>query len=215
MILTPRRRKNFSYSVRQAAVDEMTANLAQVRLQGERPRRFFMNKLTIANPRRLLYIFLFGLAGALPLLALLPQASSLAAGFTPTQQNRTATEDDSRNRAISYFKTGEVYQNQGKYLQAAEQYQKAVDEDDNYAEAYSNLGFSYRKQGYYDKAITNYKKAIRLQPDLAEAHEYIGEAYAEMGKFDKAEEHLAILENLHSAEAAELEEFINKQKETP
>lgn len=172
-----------------------------------------MKTQTISGCRRLLYVFLLGLAGTLPLLALHPVASSFAAGFTPKQQNKTSIEDDSNSRAISYFKSGEVYQNQGKYRQAAEQYQKAVAVDNSYAEAYSNLGFSYRKQGYFDKAITTYKKAIRLQPDLAEAHEYIGEAYAEMGKFGKAEEHLAILKNLHSDEAAELEEFIKKQKQ--
>jgi len=174
-----------------------------------------MKTQTISGSKRLLHIFLFGLAGVLSLLVLHPEASSFAAGFTPKQQNTTATEDDSNSRAVGYFKKGEVYQNQGKYRQAADQYQKAVAEDSTYAEAYSNLGFSYRKQGYFDKAITTYKKAIRLQPDLAEAHEYIGEAYAEMGKFDKAEEHLAILKNLHSDEAAELEEFIKKQKEAP
>jgi len=47
---------------------------------------------------------------------------------------------------------------------------------------------------------------------LAEAHEYIGEAYAEMSKFDLAEKHLQILKDLGADEAAELEAFIQKQK---
>ncbi len=77
---------------------------------------------------------------------------------------------------------------------------------------YSNLGFCYRKQGQFDRAICTYKNAIDLKPDLAEAHEYIGEAYAEMSKFDLAEKHPQVLRDLGSDEAAELEEFIQKQK---
>jgi tetratricopeptide (TPR) repeat protein len=172
-----------------------------------------MNMQAIPNCRLLFFLlFVFIFTGALSLLAFHPGASSLAAGFTPKQQTKTSAADDNLGRAVSYFKKGEVYQNQGKYRQAAENYQKAITIDSSYAEAYSNLGFSYRKQGQFDKAISTYKKAIKLKPDLAEAHEYIGEAYAEMGEFDRAEEHLSILKNLHSDEAPALEDFIKKQQ---
>ena len=92
----------------------------------------------------------------------------------------------------------------GKFLQAIEAFEKAIDADPTHAMAYTNMAYSYRRMGQYERAIELYRKALDMQPDLAEAHEYMGEALLTVGKVSEAKSHLAILEQLDAALAEEL-----------
>jgi tetratricopeptide (TPR) repeat protein len=160
------------------------------------------------TPRGFYNIFAAALLSAL----LSMDTSALAAGSSSVDVPKAQPGSDQREKANVHFQKGEAYEDQQRFKEAAQEYEKAIDIDSGYAEAYSNLGFSYRKQGRYDDAIRAYKRAIALKPDLAEAHEYLGEAYAETKQFPLAEKHLDILKRLDSGEARELEEFIQKMK---
>ncbi len=135
-----------------------------------------------------------------------------AAGTSSTSSSASESSAQKRERANQYFEQGKILQDKSLYKQACEKYERAVKIDPSYAQAHSNLGYTYRKQHMFDKAVRAYKKAIKLDYNLAEAHEYLGEAYAEMGKFDLAQKELAVLKELGSDEAAELEAFIIKMK---
>lgn len=137
---------------------------------------------------------------------------AFGAGTSSKSSSQSESAAKKRERANEYFEEGKNLQEKWSYKKASKKYERAVKIDPSYAEAYSNLGYTYRKQEKFDKAVRAYKKAIKLDPNLAEAHEYLGEAYAEMGKFELAEKELAILQELGSDEAEELEEFIEKMK---
>ncbi|MFZ1984458.1 MAG: tetratricopeptide repeat protein [Desulfatitalea sp.] len=138
--------------------------------------------------------------------------SALAAGSSSVDVPKSQSGSDLREKANVHFQKGKAYEDQQRFKEATQEYEKAIDIDNGYAEAYSNLGFSYRKQGRHDDAIRAYKRAIDLKPGLAEAHEYLGEAYAETKQFSLAEKHLDILKRLDPDEAKELEAFIQKMK---
>jgi tetratricopeptide (TPR) repeat protein len=58
----------------------------------------------------------------------------------------------------------------GRYLEAIECYNKAIELRSRYAEAMNNKGTSLYHMGRYEEAIDCYTKAIEFDPDFALAH---------------------------------------------
>ncbi len=65
-------------------------------------------------------------------------------------------------KAIAYNQLGRLQANLGKYHEARELYDQAVDMDPYYIEAMSNMGVTYEKEGKWDKALDAYRKARSL-----------------------------------------------------
>ena len=65
---------------------------------------------------------------------------------------------------------GLVFQDQGKFDEAIEVYNKCISINPNFREVYNNLGNAFRNQENVDNAVIAYKKAISLDPNYAEAH---------------------------------------------
>ena len=72
--------------------------------------------------------------------------------------------------------------NQGRYDEAIEECNKAIELDPNYALAYFNRGAAYINKGQYDLAIADCNKAIELDPNNAKAYANRAYAYKLQGK---------------------------------
>lgn len=65
-------------------------------------------------------------------------------------------------KAVAYNQLGRFQASQGKYDQARELYDQAVEIDPYYIEATSNKGVSFEKEGRWDDALSAYRKALNL-----------------------------------------------------
>jgi len=79
-----------------------------------------------------------------------------------------ATKRSPRSK-IARLDLGLTYAAQGRYQEAIEQYNEAIEIDDEYAKAFNNRGAAYEKLGNYDQAKADYKMAAKLDEDLASA----------------------------------------------
>ena len=61
------------------------------------------------------------------------------------------------------------YLNKNQYIEAYQEFNKALEKDPSCAEAHYNLGKVYKAQGAVQDAITEFQKALSLKPDYAEA----------------------------------------------
>ncbi len=64
---------------------------------------------------------------------------------------------------------GVNYLNKNQYIEAYQEFQKALNKDPNCAEAYYNLGMVYKAQGSKQEAIIEFQNALRVKPDYIEA----------------------------------------------
>ena len=141
--------------------------------------------------RQICVALVCGFLLAVPALALADEGMTLGSALDPLAQP-------------SDYDVGYDLMKSGKFLQAIEAFEKAIEADSTHAMAYTNMAYSFRRMGQYERAIELYRKALDLQPNLAEAHEYMGEALLTVGKVSEAKSHLAILEELDATLAEEL-----------
>ena len=64
---------------------------------------------------------------------------------------------------------GVNYLNKNQYIEAYQEFNKALEKDPGCAEAHYNLGKVYKAQGATQDAITEFQKALSLKPDYPEA----------------------------------------------
>jgi len=88
------------------------------------------------------------------------------------------------------FTLGLISKRQGRYSQAKEFYQGAVEKDPQFSEAFSNLGNVYLATRQTDLAISSYQRAIDLDPNRGAFYYNLYRAYSQetflSGKADKA-----------------------------
>jgi len=90
------------------------------------------------------------------------------------------------NSDFAFIHRGYLYNDQGRYDKALDDFSRAIDINPKYAEAYNNRGNIYSRQGSYEKAIDDYTRAIELKPGIAEAYNNRGLAYGYIGLYEKA-----------------------------
>ena len=114
------------------------------------------------------------------------QADSQVA--TPTHEvteTPIVTETPEVTAKVWYDKGYTLY-NMGKYEEAIQAYDKAIEIDPRYADAWNNKGAVLENMGKYDEAIQACDKAIEINPQFADAWNNKGFALENMGRYDEA-----------------------------
>jgi predicted O-linked N-acetylglucosamine transferase (SPINDLY family) len=75
---------------------------------------------------------------------------------------------------------------QGKFQQAVNSYNKAIQLKPDYAAAYSNRGLALDQLGQLEEAMQSYDKAIQLKPDFPGAHSNRGVTLKDLGLLEEA-----------------------------
>lgn len=94
--------------------------------------------------------------------------------------------DDAAVEAIQYRIKGYVYQRQGDFNRAMENYKKAIERYPFYACAYNDLGILYEQEGRFEKAEELYLKTIEIDPEYVSAYTNLAALYERLGRFDTA-----------------------------
>jgi tetratricopeptide (TPR) repeat protein len=81
----------------------------------------------------------------------------------------------------------------GRYVEAAEAFQKAIDADPKEVGARINLAAALAQLKKYKEAITQFQEAVRLAPGNVTAHFNLGTLYGYFGNHVKAIEHLQVV----------------------
>lgn len=74
----------------------------------------------------------------------------------------------------------------GRYAQAMDLLNAAINNDPLNHVHYQNIGPVYRALNLYDEALAAYRKAISLVPDDADVHNNLGNLYRQIGNFSEA-----------------------------
>ena len=98
------------------------------------------------------------------------------------------------NTAEEWIKKGDAFYKQGKYSEAIECYNKALelnpglskDINPKLAEAWNNKGLTFADLGRYYEAIECYNKALKIDPRYAEAWYNKGVALYNLGRYYEA-----------------------------
>jgi superkiller protein 3 len=117
--------------------------------------------------------------------------------FSFVVQQPSGQSSDQAAEIASQFNRAVALQQQGKFEEAAGEYQAVLKRKPDYAEAYANLGVVLARLGKFDEAVASYETAVRLNPKLTQVRLNIGILHYRANRFDKAV--LALEEFLQSA----------------
>jgi tetratricopeptide (TPR) repeat protein len=74
----------------------------------------------------------------------------------------------------------------GRFAEALQSYDRALQIDPEFAEAHNNRGDVLRRLGRLDEALQSHERAVRLRPGHAEAHNNRGNTLQALGRLDEA-----------------------------
>ena len=99
----------------------------------------------------------------------------------------TTIEPATENARIAYLNMGNILDDEQRFDEAIEAYQRALSISPKDDAAYYNLGIAYKHAGKPELAITAWKKAAELDPADAAPSVAIADYYYERGFYDLAE----------------------------
>jgi CHAT domain-containing protein len=109
---------------------------------------------------------------------------SLRVLYSADRGAATGMSDNAEARA--HFQQGEAMFGEGRFRDAAAEYERAFTIDPTFAKAYLYHGDSYFRLRELARAVPSYEKAIRLTPDDDQAQRFLLDAYRSIGADDVA-----------------------------
>jgi tetratricopeptide (TPR) repeat protein len=92
----------------------------------------------------------------------------------------------SPHKARPYINRGLAYYNQGNYIQAMSDYNKAIAIGPQFIYPYEYRGLIYIKEGEIPQAISEYDTAIKINPYYAEVYYHRGLAFLKQNNYSQA-----------------------------
>jgi len=89
--------------------------------------------------------------------------------------------------AQKYYSEGFTLYNQGKYLEALENFDKASEIDPNFADAWYNKGVTLSTLGRYPEAIESYDRVIAIDPNHVKAWWNKGVILNKLGRYEESQ----------------------------
>jgi tetratricopeptide (TPR) repeat protein len=111
---------------------------------------------------------------------------------------------------VFYFMLGDLYEQQGKFGEAATAYQNSIELKPAFTFALYGLGHVRIRQGQHAEAIEPLRKLLEVEPKHLHGNHALGLAYVRTGNKTGAMQQYYTLQNLNSRLAAELLEQIPK-----
>lgn len=102
-----------------------------------------------------------------------------------------------------FFDAGLELAQQGKYDEAIEQYEKALEKDPEQAYIQANLADALSKVEKYDEALAAYQKAVSLKPDDAAIYTNMGVVLGKLGKTKESQDAFKKAAELNPQSAAQ------------
>ena len=93
---------------------------------------------------------------------------------------------------VAYTNLGATIANRGRFPEAIEYFQKALEINPDSAETHNDWGKVLLEQGRTAEAIEHFQKAVEIDPDCAEAHNNLGILLAAQGQTAQAIKHYQI-----------------------
>ena len=90
------------------------------------------------------------------------------------------------NSWLAYDNRGVAYYGQGRYKQAIEDFNRAIEIKPRHEKTYNNRGNAYHALGGYQQAIEDFNRAVEIKPDFPEAYNNRGNVYLSLGNYKKA-----------------------------
>jgi WD40 repeat protein len=108
------------------------------------------------------------------------------------------------NEAQDFFDLGQSFYEQGKYQEAIDAFENALDLKSDWALVYSKLGQTYLLAGETNQAIQSFQESIRLEPNSDIFHANLAIAYLINNDLESAQKEYSILKNLDPEIAREI-----------
>jgi protein O-mannosyl-transferase len=90
------------------------------------------------------------------------------------------------NALVAHSNLGNVLVEAGRYEEAIQHFEYALQIKPNYANARNNLGVALARAGKVQEAVAQYELTLRIAPDFVAAHNNLGEALFQLGKTQEA-----------------------------